>query len=523
MHAGVLEREPLRPLALLLAGALSEGCLYIADADDPARARTEVLALITRMLSAFRVPPEGASRPATAPSPNLRSGRTGAATRHGRRCATGGTGDGRTRQQRTLGGGAWCGCEPPWSSSLPRPRPLRAATRSPRPFPSRPRPAAARPRGPTPTTTRRTRAWRPAPPSAAANLSRLATAWKVTASGGLPTSPIVVGHSVFVEDQVGEVFDIDLASGQRRLEVAVERLLRRPRGRRGRLGQGLRRHPHFALRARRDDRRAAVVDAADPHGDRRHRRAATGRRARGDRVDRAGERQGDLHRWRPRVHRRRRREHGQAAWGFDTVASPTLWGNPSVNSGGGSWYPPSFSPKSGLLYVGVANPAPFVGTTQYPNGTSRPGPNLYTDSTVALRIRTGQAGLVPPGHARTTSSIATSCTPWWCPVPAARGRPATTVVVGTGKGGFVIGMNPRTGAPALAHATSGVHENDTLKALTGPTEILPGTFGGVLTPPASAHGTVFVAALERARHAVPRTRPSTSAGRPGRCAGRWWR
>ncbi len=58
MHAGVLDREPLRPLALLLAGALSEGCLYIAEADDPARARTEVLALITRMLSAFRVSPE---------------------------------------------------------------------------------------------------------------------------------------------------------------------------------------------------------------------------------------------------------------------------------------------------------------------------------------------------------------------------------------------------------------------------------------------------------------------------------
>jgi AcrR family transcriptional regulator len=54
MHAGVLERQPLRPLALLLSGALGEGCLYITEADDPALARTEVLALIERMLSAFR-------------------------------------------------------------------------------------------------------------------------------------------------------------------------------------------------------------------------------------------------------------------------------------------------------------------------------------------------------------------------------------------------------------------------------------------------------------------------------------
>ena len=58
MHAGVLERQPLRPLALLLIGALGEGCLYIAEADDPVLARAEVRELVTRMLSAFR--PAGA-------------------------------------------------------------------------------------------------------------------------------------------------------------------------------------------------------------------------------------------------------------------------------------------------------------------------------------------------------------------------------------------------------------------------------------------------------------------------------
>jgi hypothetical protein len=57
MHAGVLEQRPLRPLALLLMGGAGEGCLYIAESDDPAVARTELLALITKMLSAFRVEP----------------------------------------------------------------------------------------------------------------------------------------------------------------------------------------------------------------------------------------------------------------------------------------------------------------------------------------------------------------------------------------------------------------------------------------------------------------------------------
>ncbi|MCU1350836.1 MAG: transcriptional regulator, TetR family [Acidimicrobiales bacterium] len=59
MHAGAFERQPLRPLALILIGALSEGCLYIADAEDPVAARAEVGGLITRMLSAFR--PESAT------------------------------------------------------------------------------------------------------------------------------------------------------------------------------------------------------------------------------------------------------------------------------------------------------------------------------------------------------------------------------------------------------------------------------------------------------------------------------
>ena len=54
MYAGVLQEQPLRPLALLLMGALSEGCYYIADASDPAAAQVEVSSLITQMLSAFR-------------------------------------------------------------------------------------------------------------------------------------------------------------------------------------------------------------------------------------------------------------------------------------------------------------------------------------------------------------------------------------------------------------------------------------------------------------------------------------
>ena len=56
MHAGVVELQPLRPLSVMLMGALGEGAHYIADAEDPISARAEVGALITRMLSAFQSP-----------------------------------------------------------------------------------------------------------------------------------------------------------------------------------------------------------------------------------------------------------------------------------------------------------------------------------------------------------------------------------------------------------------------------------------------------------------------------------
>lgn len=54
MRGGVIEPQPLRPLALLLAGAIAEACFYVADADDPVAARQEVGDLIVRLLEGLR-------------------------------------------------------------------------------------------------------------------------------------------------------------------------------------------------------------------------------------------------------------------------------------------------------------------------------------------------------------------------------------------------------------------------------------------------------------------------------------
>ncbi len=58
MHAGVIERKPLRALALMLTGALSEACLYVADAEDRDAAREEVAGLVVDLLSGIRIPAE---------------------------------------------------------------------------------------------------------------------------------------------------------------------------------------------------------------------------------------------------------------------------------------------------------------------------------------------------------------------------------------------------------------------------------------------------------------------------------
>src|SRR3954452_7418667 len=69
---------------------------------------------------------------------------------------------------------------------------------------------------------------------------------------------------------------------------------------------------------------------------------------------------------------------GKPKWTFNTVQDGAkLWGNPKVNSGGGLWYPPAVD-SQGRVFISVANPAPLYGTKKFPNGTSRPGADLYT-------------------------------------------------------------------------------------------------------------------------------------------------
>jgi hypothetical protein len=55
MEAGVIERQPVEPLAHLVFGALIEAGLLIARADDRELAREQVAASIERLLGGLRL------------------------------------------------------------------------------------------------------------------------------------------------------------------------------------------------------------------------------------------------------------------------------------------------------------------------------------------------------------------------------------------------------------------------------------------------------------------------------------
>ena len=181
---------------------------------------------------------------------------------------------------------------------------------------------------------------------------------------------------------------------------------------------------------------------------------------------------------------------GKILWSFDTVDSKDIWGNPQVNSGGGAWYPPAIDSKTNIMYWGMGNPAPWPGTAEFPNGSSRPGPNLYTNSVVALNQSDGKLlwyNQVLP-HDLFDYDLQIS------PILASLdiNGVKTDIILSGGKMGKVFAFDRKTGK-TLWETVVGNHLNDTLKELPeGTTKVSPGPIGGVETCMAYSDGIVYV-------------------------------
>lgn len=207
-------------------------------------------------------------------------------------------------------------------------------------------------------------------------------------------------------------------------------------------------------------------------------------------------------------------ENGTIVWNFSTVDDPeSIWGNPEVNSGGGCWYNPAIDPETGTTYWAVANPAPFAGTPEYPNGASRPGPNLYTNSMLALDHADGElmwfTQVLPHDLFDHDFQIP--------PILSSANISGTEqeIVIGAGKMGKVFAFNRDTGAILWATPV-GIHENDLLAALpAGTTTVYPGALGGVETPMATADGVVYVPYVDFPTNWTPESSLSVGANQTG--------
>jgi outer membrane protein assembly factor BamB len=189
---------------------------------------------------------------------------------------------------------------------------------------------------------------------------------------------------------------------------------------------------------------------------------------------------------------------GSPKWTFDTVeGGAELWGNPGVNGGGGVWYPPAVD-GHGRVFLATANPAPFPGTKDAPNGASRPGPNLYTNSLVALDGATGKLLWYRQAVPHDVRDYDLAISPIVTHVRS--GGASTEVVITAGKMGKVYAYRAADGTP-LWSVPVGKHENDDGPLPADPVVIYPGTLGGVETPMALAGGRLFVPWVDLATRA----------------------
>lgn len=191
-----------------------------------------------------------------------------------------------------------------------------------------------------------------------------------------------------------------------------------------------------------------------------------------------------------------RLENGEEVWRFVTVPGARdgtgTWANPTgvVLGGGAVWSPLSLDPSRGELYVPVTNPAPDL------PAHLRPGLNLYTNSIVALDVRTGALRwydqLVPNDF---HDWDVTQVSPLFDARVGGRDR---SLVATAGKDGFLRVLDRDTRERLYVTPVARIENQDVPLTREG-VRACPGVNGGVLwNGPAldPARGLLFVGAID---------------------------
>jgi alcohol dehydrogenase (cytochrome c) len=180
---------------------------------------------------------------------------------------------------------------------------------------------------------------------------------------------------------------------------------------------------------------------------------------------------------------------GRPKWKFNTIQDGAkLFGNRKVNSGGGLWYPPAVD-STGRVFISVANPGPLYGTPKFPDGSSRPGRNLYTDSIVALNGQTGKLIWFQQAIAHDTRDYDLMIPAITTTLPI--NGVQTEIVLVAGKMGKAYAYRADNGKHLWTRPV-GRHLHDTGPLPSKAENIFPGDLGGVETPMAFAADRLFV-------------------------------
>jgi outer membrane protein assembly factor BamB len=209
---------------------------------------------------------------------------------------------------------------------------------------------------------------------------------------------------------------------------------------------------------------------------------------------------------------------GKKLWHFDTVPK-SLWGNKAVNAGGGVWYPPAFDEKGGM-YFGVGNPAPYPGTAEAPFGSSRPGPNLYTNSLVKLDAKSGKMEWY---HQVTPHDLYD----WdFQGPPILLDAGGKKIVAAAGKNGIALAADQESGKVLWQRpvGTHNGHDEDGLLAMRGEGSkiktgtVYPGTLGGVIAPMSTDGKSLFLPIVNSPLSLVS----GSETGEGGEASGEVW-
>jgi glucose dehydrogenase len=180
-------------------------------------------------------------------------------------------------------------------------------------------------------------------------------------------------------------------------------------------------------------------------------------------------------------------------WSFDTIDPPDDATDPGAVGGGGAWYPPLIDAARGLTYWGTGNAVPWPGTLDAPNGTSRPGPNLYASSVVAVAMKDGALAWHYQDKPHDIFDWDFQNTPLIVRSATSSGA---DLIIAAGKTGAVVALDPQSGKVAW-RTKVGMHMNDELTEFPAQSVLIyPGVLGGVMSPLAYADGVVYAPSVD---------------------------